>query len=75
MWSHSIHCNKSTYDLKVIQWDGDSFNNQGEIEIDLAVATYGSAEIVYVQQSGDALILWNHHNSSQIYFFQAIFMN
>jgi hypothetical protein len=55
-------------DLKVIQWDGASFNDQGEIETDMEVATYGSAEIVYEQQSGDALILWTQKDKNQIYY-------
>ncbi len=54
--------------LKVIQWDGASFNDQGEIDTNMATIEYGSAEIVYEQQSGDALILWNHKSSSQIYY-------
>lgn len=55
-------------DLKVIQWDGASFNDQGEIDDDMATYDYGSAEIVYEQQSGDALILWSHKSSSEIYY-------
>lgn len=55
-------------DLKVVQWDGSAFNDLGEIDTDMAQNEYGSAEIVYEQQSGDALILWNHKNSSQIYY-------
>jgi hypothetical protein len=57
-----------TNDLKVVQWDGAAFNDQGEIDADLATDTYGSAEVVYEQQSGDALILWNHKNQDQIYY-------
>ena len=55
-------------DLKVIQWDGASFNDLGEIETDMAAATYGSAEIVYEQQSGDALILWTKKNATEIWY-------
>lgn len=55
-------------DLKVVQWDGSSFTDHGEIDDDMGLNEYGSAEIVYEQQSGDALILWNHRNSSQIYY-------
>ena len=55
-------------DLKVIQWDGTSFNDQGEIDTNMHTDDYGSAEIVYEQQSGDALILWNHFNESEIYY-------
>ena len=55
-------------DLKVIQWDGASFNDLGEIETDMAAAIYGSAEIVYEQQSGDALILWTKKNSNEIWY-------
>jgi hypothetical protein len=57
-----------TNDLKVVQWDGTAFNDQGEVDADLATDTYGSAEVVYEQQSGDALILWNHKNQDQIYY-------
>jgi hypothetical protein len=55
-------------DLKVIQWNGVSFIDQGEIETDMEVNTYGSAEIVYEQQSGDALILWSKKDRNQIYY-------
>lgn len=55
-------------DLKLTQWNGASFIDQGEIENDLATATYGSAEIVYEQQSGDALVLWAKKNSNQIHY-------
>lgn len=55
-------------DLKVVQWDGAAFIDHGVIDTDMATGEYGSAEIVYEQQSGDALILWNHKNLSQIYY-------
>lgn len=54
--------------LKVVQWDGASFNDQGEIDDEMGRKEYGSAEIVYEQQSGDALILWSHKGSSEIYY-------
>ena len=55
-------------DLKVVQWDGASFVDQSEIDNDMATDEYGSAEVVYEQQSGDALVLWNHKSSSEIYY-------
>jgi len=55
-------------DLKVVQWDGAAFIDHGEIDDDMATNVYGSAEIVYEQQSGDALVLWVHKNSSQVYY-------
>ena len=54
--------------LKVVQWDGSAFNDLGEIETNMHKNEYGSAAVVYEQQSGDALILWNHKNSSQLYY-------
>lgn len=54
-------------DLQVVQWDGAAFNDQGEIDDDMATNGYGSVEVVYEQQSGDALVLWSHKNSGQIY--------
>jgi hypothetical protein len=53
--------------LKVVQWDGSSFIDHGEIEIVMSQSEYGSAEVVYEQQSGDALVLWTRKNSSEIY--------
>jgi hypothetical protein len=55
-------------ELKVVQWDGDAFIDHGQIDDTMATVEYGSAEIVYEQQSGDALVLWSHKNSSQIYY-------
>ena len=56
--------------LKVTQWNGTSFIDQGVIEYDLATYMYGSAEIVYEQQSGEALVLWAKKNSNQIHYRQ-----
>ena len=54
--------------LKVVQWDGAAFIDHGEIDTDMETNEYGSVEIVYEQQSGDALILWGHKGSDQIYY-------
>jgi hypothetical protein len=56
------------YDLKVVQWDGDNFIDHGEIETSMENREFGGVEIVYEQQSGDALILWGHSGSHQIYY-------
>ena len=55
-------------DLKVVQWDGDAFYDHGEPETGMETTGYGSAAVVYEQQSGDALILWGHSGSDQIYY-------
>jgi hypothetical protein len=55
-------------ELKVVQWDGAAFIDHGQIDDSMATVEYGSAEIVYEQQSGDALVLWSHKLSSQIYY-------
>jgi hypothetical protein len=57
-----------TNDLKVVQWDGNAFNDLGELDNDLATDAYGCVEVVYEQQSGDGMVLWNHKNSGEIYF-------
>jgi Tfp pilus assembly protein PilX len=54
--------------LKVVQWDGSSFIDHGEIDTDLENNEFGGAEIVYEQQSGDALILWGHTREHQVYY-------
>jgi len=57
-----------TYDLKVVQWDGSSFIDHGEIDDNMENRSLGGTEIVYEQQSGDALILWGHSKAHQIYY-------
>jgi len=57
-----------TYDLKVVQWDGSSFIDHGEIDTDMEHRGLGGIEIVYEQQSGHALILWGHSKAHQIYY-------
>jgi len=59
---------QGTNDLKVVQWDGTNFIDHGEIDTSTESDQFGSAEIVYEQQSGDALILWGHALSNQIYY-------
>jgi len=60
----------SQSDLKVIQWDGDSFNDNDpeEIETDMNVDSYGSAAVVYEQQSGHALVLWSNSGEYELYY-------
>ncbi|MFH1491478.1 MAG: hypothetical protein ABII06_21425 [Pseudomonadota bacterium] len=57
-----------TNDLKVVQWDGSSFIDHGEIDTATESDREGSAEIVYEQQSGDALVLWGHSGEHQVYY-------
>ncbi|MFC1824065.1 hypothetical protein ACFL9T_15250 [Thermodesulfobacteriota bacterium] len=57
---------QNSNDLKLVRWDGSSFTDYGEIEQSMGTDKYGSAVIVYEQQSGDALILYNIFNNSQI---------
>lgn len=54
--------------LKVIRWNGSAFNDLGEVDNNLAKEENWSAAVVYEEQSGDALILWNHEDSSQVYY-------
>ena len=53
-------------DLKLVQWDGSSFNDLGEIDDSIETKDYGSAAIVYEQQTGDGLILWNKASANMI---------
>ena len=55
-------------DVQLIQWSGSNFNDLGKIEDLTATMLYGAVEVVYEQQSGDALILWNHSGSRSIYY-------
>lgn len=57
-----------TNDLKIVRWDGTAFVDLGEIDTDTASDRFGGAEIVYEQQSGEAMILWGHANVHQIYY-------
>ena len=59
---------QGTNDLKVVQWNGSSFIDHGEIDTATESDREGSVEIVYEQQSGDALILWGHALVHQIYY-------
>jgi len=44
--------------IRIVHWDGSSFNDQGEIAWDSSTIQYGVAQIVYETLSGDALIMW-----------------
>ena len=63
---------QGTNDLKLALWDGSSFiwhdDLEEEIDESLESDQLGSAEIVYEQQSGDALILWGHSAIHRIYY-------
>jgi hypothetical protein len=45
-------------DLQLFRWDGAAFTDLGVIEDSTATDKHGVAQIVYEQQSGDALIIW-----------------
>lgn len=45
-------------DLVLFQWDGTTFTNLGTIETGLETYTRHMVDIVYEQQSGDAMIVW-----------------
>jgi len=55
-------------DLKLVRWNGSSFNDLEEIDSDLTNSNYGSAAVVYEQQSGDGMILWNNASANRIYY-------
>ena len=55
-------------DIKIIQWNGSAFNDLGVIDYNMETNDYGCAAIVYEQQSGTGVILWNHRESKRIYF-------
>lgn len=59
-------------DLKVIQWNGSAFTDQVDLGLGVIDAVhagaYGIVDIVYEQQSGDALIIWSRNNSDQFYY-------
>ncbi|MFH1490275.1 MAG: hypothetical protein ABII06_15325 [Pseudomonadota bacterium] len=55
-------------DLKVVQWNGSSFIDHGEIDTAMENNEVGGVEIVYEQQSGDALVLWGHSDAHQVYY-------
>ena len=45
-------------ELQLFRWNGAAFTDLGVIEDSTATDKHGVAQIVYEQQSGDALILW-----------------
>jgi hypothetical protein len=53
-------------DLHLCLWNGAGFNDLGKIEDVTATTIFGIVEIVYEQQSGDALILWSQKDSTAI---------
>jgi hypothetical protein len=55
-------------ELNLIQWDGAAFNFLGLVDDRMETSVYGCAAVVYEQQSGHAMILWNHRNSKKIYY-------
>ncbi len=55
-------------DLNVIEWDGAAFNSQGKLDTDTGSDGYGTVEIVYEQQSGDALVMWTRRSSGTPYY-------
>jgi len=55
-------------DLDVAQWDGSSLIDHGEIEGSMENNEVGGVEIVYEQQSGDALVLWGRSGEHQVYY-------
>ena len=55
-------------DLKVVRWDGSAFTDLGVIETNTQTDGYGCVDIVYEQQSGDALVIWSRFNSSEFYY-------
>lgn len=59
---------RNNNDLNVIQWNGSAFTDRGKIDNDMETDRYGAAAIAYEQQSGDALVLWNHKDRSSIYY-------
>jgi hypothetical protein len=46
------------HELQLFRWDGAAFTDLGVIEGSTGTDKHGVAQIVYEQQSGDALILW-----------------
>ena len=47
------------HELKVFHWNGSAFADLGTIESSTQTDEYGVVQIVYEQQSGDALIIWS----------------
>ncbi len=52
--------------LHLANWTGSTFTHMGVIEAETEVTTFGVAEIVHEQQSGDAIILWSRGDASRI---------
>jgi hypothetical protein len=47
------------HQLKVFHWNGSAFADLGTIESSTETDEYGVVQIVYEQQSGDALVIWS----------------
>ena len=60
----------SDNDLKVFQWDGVTFTEQGGglVEGSLTFSGYGSVDIAYEQQSGNALVMWSRAGDARILY-------
>ncbi len=58
----------SSKKIKVVQWNGSAFNDLGEVDNSMETGDYGSAAVVYEQQSGTGVVLWNHSSSKRIYY-------
>jgi hypothetical protein len=50
-------------ELELFHWNGSTFSNLGIIESSMNSDDYGSAQIVYERQSGDALVIWSARGS------------
>jgi len=54
--------------LDLFQWDGNSFTHLGTIENAVKNSTQHIVDVVYEQQSGDAMIVWGKDGSSTCKF-------
>jgi hypothetical protein len=57
----------SLADLQLFLWDGSVFTDLGVIETSTNGYSHGTVEIVYEQQSGDALVIWTRWGSPAIF--------
>jgi hypothetical protein len=49
----------SSLALQLFRWDGTAFTDLSVLETNMAAYQYGYVQIVYEQQSGDALVIWS----------------
>lgn len=56
----------TTDNVRLFHWNGDTFNYLGEIEPSTATIDFGVLEIVFEQQSGEALIIWSKNAQNDI---------